>query len=33
MTETAGYIIKEKIYEDAKKTIFRGVSKNSIPGQ
>jgi PAS domain S-box-containing protein len=33
MTETAGYILKEILYEDSKKTIFRGVSKNSIPGQ
>ena len=33
MTETAGYILKETIYEDSKKTIFRGVSKNGAHGQ
>ena len=33
MTETAGYILKEKIYEDSKKTIFRGVLKNNNPEQ
>jgi PAS domain S-box-containing protein len=29
MTETAGYSITEKLYEDPKKTIYRGVSKES----